>query len=103
LQLERPAEPFSTTESSLPPTSTTTPDTTPKPTPPATPTLTTKVKITKIFYDGIFPRVEPDEYVKITNLGSVQVDLAGWVLKVIDEGYPLFTFPSYIIQPGQSF
>ncbi len=102
LELEKQAEPLSITESSPPPTSTTTPDTPPEPIPPTTPTVTTNVQITKIFYDGIVPRVESDEYVEVTNLGSEQVDLAGWVLKDIDEGYPSFTFPSYILQPHES-
>jgi len=47
------------------------------------------------------PRVESDEYVEITNLGTDSVDLAGWVLKDISEGYPSFVFPSYILQPGK--
>ncbi|MFC1968630.1 lamin tail domain-containing protein [Chloroflexota bacterium] len=36
------------------------------------------------------------------NLGSEPVGLAGWRLVDIDEGYPTFTFPSYILEPGQS-
>lgn len=58
------------------------------------------VQITKIFYDGLVYRVESDEYVEITNLGSEPQDLAGWVLKDISEGYPSFTFPSYILASG---
>ena len=60
------------------------------------------VQITYIFYDGLVYRVESDEYVEITNLGSEPQDLAGWVLKDISEGYPSFTFPSYVLAPGQS-
>ena len=60
------------------------------------------VKITKIFYDGLEPRAESDEYVEIKNLGSEPVDLEGWVIKDISEGYPSFTFPAYILQPGKS-
>jgi len=60
------------------------------------------VKITKIFYDGLVPRTESDEYVEITNLGSGPVDLKGWVIKDVSEGYPSFTFPSYVLQPGKS-
>jgi len=59
------------------------------------------VQITNIFYDGQVPRVESDEYVEITNLGTEPVDLADWVLKDVSEGYPSFTFPSYVIQPGE--
>ncbi|MFC1987182.1 lamin tail domain-containing protein [Chloroflexota bacterium] len=73
----------------------------PTPTPSTTPSPTTNVKITKIFYDGLVPRTESDEYVEITNLGSESVDLKGWVIKDISEGYPSLTFPSYVIQPNK--
>jgi len=58
------------------------------------------VQITYIFYDGVVYRTESDEYVEITNLGDISQDLEGWVLKDISEGYPSFTFPSYILAPG---
>ncbi|WP_347001178.1 lamin tail domain-containing protein [Dehalogenimonas sp. THU2] len=75
---------------------------TPTPTiPPTSPSGASGVKISNIFYDGSVPSVESDEYVEITNLGNTPVDLAGWVLKDISEGYPSFKFPSFIIQPGQ--
>ena len=60
------------------------------------------VQITYIFYDGLVFRVESDEYVEITNLGDQSQDLADWMLKDISEGYPSFTFPSYILAPGKS-
>jgi endonuclease YncB( thermonuclease family) len=60
------------------------------------------VQSTYIFYDGLVPNVESDEYVEITNLGDQPRDLAGCVLIDIDEGYPSFTFPSYILAPGES-
>jgi len=60
------------------------------------------IQITYIFYDGLMPNVESDEYVEITNLGEEPQNLAGWVLKDISEGYPSFTFPSYILAPGKS-
>ena len=63
---------------------------------------TSNVQITYIFYDGLVPRVESDEYVEITNLGDQPQDLVGWVLMDISEGYPSFTFPSYILAPGES-
>jgi len=59
------------------------------------------VQITRIFYDGLVPRVESDEYVEITNLGDQPQDLAGCVLRDISDGYPSFTFPSYILAPGK--
>jgi len=58
------------------------------------------VQITYIFYDGVVYRTESDEYVEITNLGDASQDLKGWVLKDISEGYPSFTFPSYVLAPG---
>jgi hypothetical protein len=60
------------------------------------------VQITYIFYDGTVPYTEADEYVEIKNLGSAPQDLKGWVLKDISDGYPSFTFPSYILEPGKS-
>ncbi len=60
------------------------------------------VQITYIFYDGLVFRVESDEYVEITNHGDQPQDLADWELKDISEGYPSFTFPSYILASGKS-
>ncbi len=62
----------------------------------------TDVQITYIFYDGSVPRAESDEYVEITNLGDQAQDLTHWVLKDVSEGYPSFTFPSYVLAPGES-
>ena len=70
--------------------------------PPPPPTEVQNIQITYIFYDGLVPRVESDEYVEITNLGEQPQDLAGWVLQDISEGYPSFIFPSYILAPGES-
>jgi len=58
------------------------------------------VQITYIFYDGVVYQTESDEYVEITNLGDSSQDLDGWELIDISEGYPSFTFPSYILVPG---
>ena len=74
----------------------------PPPTTTPLPTEVQNVQVTHIFYDGLVPRVESDEYVEITNLGDQPQDLAGWVLKDVSEGYPSFTFPSYILAPGKS-
>ncbi len=60
------------------------------------------IQITYIFYDGLVPYVESDEYVEITNLGDQPQELTGCVLMDISEGYPSFTFPSYILAPGKS-
>jgi competence protein ComEC len=60
------------------------------------------VQITYIFYDGDVYQTESDEYVEITNLGDTSQDLEGWVLIDISEGYPSFTFPTYVLEPGES-
>lgn len=77
------------------------------PTPTATPMPTptsdgSDVQITYIFYDGVVPYSESDEYVAIQNLGEAPQNLAGWVLRDISEGYPSFTFPHYILEPGET-
>lgn len=82
------------------PTATPTPTVTPTPTP--TPPPPGDVQIICIFYDGRVYRTESDEYVAIKNLGDAPQDLAGWKLKDISEGYPSFTFPHYILEPGQT-
>jgi endonuclease YncB( thermonuclease family) len=69
---------------------------------PSVPISVQNVQITYIFYDGIVPRVESDEYVEITNLGDKPQDLTGCLLMDISEGYPSFIFPSYILAPGES-
>jgi len=69
---------------------------------PSPPIRVENIQITYIFYDGLVPYVESDEYVEITNLGDQPQELAGCVLMDISEGYPSFTFPSYILAPGKS-
>jgi endonuclease YncB( thermonuclease family) len=69
---------------------------------PLLPKRVENVQITYIFYDGLVPNVESDEYVEITNLGDQPQDLTGCVLMDISDGYPSFTFPSYILVPGKS-
>ena len=96
LQLEKQAPPVTLSATSS------TPPSEPEQTTPPGPTEAVDVQITRIFYDGLVPLVESDEYVEITNLGTEAVDLSGWVLKDISEGYPSFTFPSYVLAPGQS-
>ena len=66
------------------------------------PIIVENIQITYIFYDGLVPNVESDEYVEITNLGDQPQELAGCVLRDISDGYPSFTFPSYILTPGKS-
>jgi len=69
---------------------------------PSPPIIVENVQITYIFYDGLVPYVESDEYVEITNLGDQPQELTGCVLMDISEGYPSFTFSSYILAPGKS-
>ena len=85
---------------------------TPTPTPAPSPTATVapsptpeppsagSLLIECIFFDGIVPRSETDEYVQIANLGSATIDLAGWRLVDISDGTPEFTFPSHNLSPG---
>ena len=106
---QAPTQEEPTSETTQTPSSTQTPTPAPTPTPSSTPTptpppvqTTTAIQITKIFYDGLVPRSESDEYIEITNHGSAPVDLKGWVIKDISEGYPSLTFPSYVLQAGKS-
>jgi len=69
---------------------------------PSPPIPVQNVQITYIFYDGLVPYAESDEYVEITNVGDQAQELTGCVLMDISEGYPSFTFPSYILAPGKS-
>jgi len=69
---------------------------------PPPPIKVENVQITRIYYDGLVPNVESDEYVEITNLGDQPQDLTGCVLMDTSDGYPSFTFPSYILAPDES-
>jgi len=71
----------------------------PQPTEPPPP-APANVQITYIFYDGVVPRVESDEYAEIGNLGSQAVNLGGWHLNADDAGQD-FWFPGFDLQPGQ--
>lgn len=59
------------------------------------------VVIRYVFYDGLVPRVESDEYAEILNQGSGPVNLAGWRLNAGDAGQD-FIFPGFVQQPGQA-
>ncbi len=91
-------------KTTVPPKTTIAPTTRP-PTTTAAPTTVAPaadVRIVRIFYDGAVARVESDEYVEIKNYGSCAQNLKGWRLKDIADGKPTFTFPSYILEPGQT-
>ena len=72
---------------------------TPTPTPLTTPAV--GLELDCIFFDGVVPRSEADEYVQILNTGDSPVQLEGWRLRDIADGSPSFTFPSYTLSPGQ--
>jgi competence protein ComEC len=78
------------------PTETTPPPPTDTPTP--TPATTGNVQIIDIFYDGA-GSTEPDEHVDIRNDDSKSIQLQSWTLR--DEADHVYTFPSFVIQPGQ--
>lgn len=71
------------------------------PPPPPPPSAAGDVVISFIFYDGVEPQVEGDEYATITNNGGTAVNLSGWRLNAGNPGQD-FTFPSFDLQPGQS-
>ena len=58
------------------------------------------VQIACIFYDGVVPRREPDEYVEIVNFGDMTQDLEGWKLMDVSDGSPSFVFPTWTLAPG---
>jgi len=59
------------------------------------------VETTDIFYDGQKGRAEPDEYVELSNLGSMPVDLSGWHL-ISAAGNQRYDFPSgFTLEPDQ--
>ncbi len=60
------------------------------------------MRIVCVFYDGVVPQTEADEYVEIRNYGAAAVNLAGWSLKDVADGTPTFAFPSSVLQPSQS-
>ena len=98
-----------------PPPSTQTPTITPRPSPTITPTPTptqtptplppasgADVVIECIFFDGLVPRSEADEYVQLVNKGTGAADLKGWRLVDKSDGRPEFTFPeSYMLRQGE--
>jgi predicted extracellular nuclease len=62
------------------------------------PGTTGNIDITDIFYDGA-GGAEPDEYVEIRSDDTQPIQLSGWTLR--DVANHAFTFPSYVMQPGQ--
>ena len=61
-----------------------------------------EVTIVCVFYDGLVPRSESDEYVEIANQGDAPQQLAGWRLVDIADGSPSFEFPAWLLEPGDT-
>lgn len=85
----------------IPPTPTATPIPTPLPTPTPVAAIV-NVHITCIFFDGVVPTSEADEYVQIANTGSVSADIEGWKITDIADGSPTFQFPAVTLGPGDA-
>ncbi|GAB4579963.1 MAG: hypothetical protein Fur0022_27020 [Anaerolineales bacterium] len=64
------------------------------------PTLTS-IKITNVFFSGA-GLDEPDEYVEIQNMGTLSTQLQNWTLRDNTKDLHVFTFPSFLIEPGQT-
>ena len=83
------------------PTSTSAPTLTPIPTPTPTPIpLDPGIVIECIFFDGVIPRSEADEYVQLRNNGGGVVELKDWKLTDLSDETPEFTFGAYALEPG---
>lgn len=87
--------PIPTTTST--PVSTATPVPSPTPLPPSV-----QMEIVCIFFDGVVPTSESDEYVEIRNAGSVAAEIDGWTLTDIADGSPTFQFPVWTVGAGES-
>lgn len=59
------------------------------------------VQITDIFFDGLVPQSESDEYAEVSNNGTGPVNLIGWRLNAGSPGQD-FNFPNFVIDPGQT-
>lgn len=98
--------PTATSTNTPQPTNTAKPTATSTQTPTATATLppqaTGDVRVTKIFYDGVKGRTEPDEYVEILNDSGTAVLMKGWTLSDSSGSTKTFTFPQFTMQPGQT-
>ncbi len=64
------------------------------------PSPNASIVIVDIFYDGLVPNTEADEYIEIMNVGDTAVNLQNWRINADDEGQD-FIFPSYDIQAGE--
>ena len=53
-----------------------------------------------IFFDGVVPKFEPDEYVQITNAGQAPQEMLGWLLRDRVDRRQEFVFPAWTLNPG---
>jgi hypothetical protein len=60
------------------------------------------VIINTIFYEGDPKKNEANEFVEVQSLENAPVEMEGWVLKNANRPEVTFTFPEYILQPGNS-
>ena len=68
------------------------------PSPAPTPLTTGPMVIGLIIYRGT-PWQEPEEFVEVLNDGTASIQLKGWTLR--DDDNHVFTFPSFVLGPGQ--
>lgn len=59
------------------------------------------VEIIAVFWDGLEAVAEGDEYAELRNLGGQPINLEDWRL-VAGDLNRTFTFPEFILQPGQT-
>jgi len=72
------------------------------PVPNPTPVPVVEMEIACIFFDGVVPSSESDEYVEIRNAGSDATDIGGWTLTDIADNSPTFHFPIWTVGAGDS-
>ena len=63
---------------------------------------TGQITITYIFYDGVVPRVESDEYVELRNQSGGVIDLSGWKLVSLSGGQAFIFSPGLTMRLGQT-
>ncbi|MCF7792977.1 MAG: thermonuclease family protein [Candidatus Cloacimonetes bacterium] len=61
-----------------------------------------KIVISKIFFDGIVPRVESDEYIEIKNNGEIDVCLQGWQINAGNSKQNFVFAEDFILAAGKS-
>jgi micrococcal nuclease len=61
----------------------------------------TGLYISTVFYDGVVPTVESDEYVEVKNGGSSAINLKGYYIKG-SKGTEIFTFSNLNLGSGES-